>query len=233
MKILVVDDHALFREGLVSLLSKQPDFTVIGEAASGHEAIAKANRLNPDIVLMDIGLPDMDGLEAGKAILAHTPDTKIVMLTIHDTDDLLVNAIIYGAKGYLLKDSSLSMILASLRALNRGEVALSRTMTRRVLDGFTHMKFTRTREPDMLENLTARELEVFRLLATKATNRQIAEQLSITETTVKVHVHNIFEKLDIKRRREAIKLFQQIEPGVPSSIPDPERRTINSRPEHQ
>jgi DNA-binding NarL/FixJ family response regulator len=98
MKILVVDDHALFREGLVSLLSKQPDFTVIGEAASGHEAISKAALLEPDIVLMDIGLPDMDGLEAGKAILAQKPDTKIVMLTIHDTDDLLVNAIIYGAK---------------------------------------------------------------------------------------------------------------------------------------
>lgn len=220
MKILVVDDHALFREGLVSLLAKQPDFTVIGEAASGHEAISKANTLKPDLVLMDIGLPDMDGLEAVKEILTHRPDTKIVMLTIHDTDDLLVNAIISGAKGYLLKNTSLSMILASLRALNRGEMALSRTMTRRVLEGFTHMASSRSSESELIENLTAREFEVLRLLATKATNRQIAEKLSITETTVKVHVHNIFEKLDIKKRREAIKFFSESDPELPSSNPD-------------
>ncbi len=213
MRILLVDDHALFREGLASLLSNQPDFTVVGEAGSGREAISKAFELGPDLVLMDISLPDINGMEAAKTILSRQPNTKIVMLTIHETDDLLLNAIAHGAKGYLLKNTSLNKILASLRALERGEAALSRTMISRVLDEFTRMASRRVPEPDGLENLTDRELEIIQLLAEKATNRQIAERLSITETTVKVHVHNIFDKLEIKNRREAARFYRQYFPA--------------------
>jgi DNA-binding NarL/FixJ family response regulator len=203
MKILIVDDHVLFREGLVSLLSVQPDITIVDEVGTAQEAVEKALELKPDLILMDIGLPDFDGLEATRIILNQLPETKIVILTIYDSDDLLFTSISSGAKGYLLKNTPLVKFLTALRGLERGEAALSRTMTSRILDEFARLAQTRSGDEINLDPLTARERDIIGLLAKNATNREIAEELVISENTVKVHIHNILEKLNLQNRREA------------------------------
>ncbi|RME41891.1 MAG: DNA-binding response regulator [Chloroflexi bacterium] len=204
MKILLVDDHDLFREGLVSLLRKQPEFKVVGEAGSVREAIAAARDLNPDLVLMDFGLPDGTGADATRAILADRPETNIVFLTMHEDDELLFEAIQSGAKGYLLKNAPVSKLLASLRGLQRGEAALSRTMTRRLLDMLPRLRMSRTPDwADPPNGLTARELEVLRELARGASNREIAERLCVSQNTVKNHVRRILAKLNVSSRHEA------------------------------
>jgi DNA-binding NarL/FixJ family response regulator len=204
-RILVVDDHILFREGLISLLGNQPDFTIAGEAGSARKAIAMALDLKPDVVLMDITLPDGNGLEATRSILLQLPDTKIVMLTIHESDDLMIAAMRAGAKGYLLKDTPVMKVLASLRALIRGEVAISRAMMSRLLDEFTRLSRLPDPEVENLNghNLTPRELEVLDLLGSDASNREIADHLFISENTVKIHVHNVLDKLQLQNRRQA------------------------------
>ena len=204
MRILLVDDHDLFLEGLVSLLRRQPEFKVVGEARSVREAITVAHDLKPDLVLMDFGLPDGTGADAAQAILADRPETNIVFLTMHEDDELLFEAIQSGAKGYLLKNVPVSKLLASLRGLERGEAALSRTMTRRLLDMLSRLKMMRT--PGWVDHpngLTARELEVLRELAMGASNREIAESLCISQNTVKNHVHRILTKLNLNTRQEA------------------------------
>ncbi len=203
MKILIVDDHVLFREGLVSMLSVQPDMTIVDDVGTAQEAVEKAIELEPDLILMDIGLPDFDGLEATRTILSRLPETKIVILTIYDSDDLLFAAISSGAKGYLLKNTPLVKFLASLRALEKGEAALSRTMTSRILDEFARLAQIRANDQTDLGLLTSRERDIMSLLAQDATNKQIADELVISENTVKVHIHNILEKLNLQNRREA------------------------------
>ena len=203
MKVLIVDDHALFREGLVSLLNSQPDIMVIGEAGCVDEAIAMARELEPDLVLMDFGLPDGTGLDATQAILAERPETKIVFLTVHEQDDRLFAAIRSGAKGYLLKNVPVSKLLDYLRGVERGEAAISRAMTSQILEEFVRGGAARDPGPDELGGLTSRELEVLRELGTGASNQEIADRLVIAENTVKVHVRNVLAKLDLRNRREA------------------------------
>ena len=203
MKVLIVDDHILFREGLVSLLDSQPDITVIGEAGCVQEAIAIARELEPDLILMDFGLPDGTGLDATQAILAERPDSKIVFLTVHEQDDRLFAAIRSGAKGYLLKNVPVSKLLDYLRGVERGEAAISPAMTNQILEEFARGGAARDPGPDELGELTSRELEVLRELATGASNQEIAERLVISENTVKVHVRNVLAKLDLRNRREA------------------------------
>ncbi|MFN8486063.1 MAG: response regulator transcription factor [Caldilineaceae bacterium] len=202
MKILIVDDHVLFREGLASLLSGQPDITVVGQASSVQEATALANELQPDLVLMDFGLPDGTGLDATKAILAIRPETKIVFLTVHEDDERLFEAIRTGAKGYLLKNVHVTKLLTFLRGVEHGEVALMPAMTNRILHEFARLAETPKSSSSALETLSAREVEVMRLLATGATNQEIAERLFISENTVKNHVRSILAKLDLKSRRQ-------------------------------
>jgi DNA-binding NarL/FixJ family response regulator len=204
MRILVVDDHVLFREGLVSMLTGQPDFSVVGEAGSVEDAITKARDLKPDLILLDIGLPDGSGLDAARAIFAERPEVKIVMLTVYETDDLLLGAVRSGAKGYLYKNTPISKLLAALRALERGEPAISRTMAGRILEEFTRLGSVKEPvENNNISGLTLRELEVLKLLGTGASNREIAESLFISINTVKIHVHNLLEKLSLRNRREA------------------------------
>lgn len=204
MKILIVDNHVLFREGLASLLDSQPDMEVIGEAKSASEGIAKAYELKPDLVLIDVGSPKDEGLAAVKSIRQHNPETKIVILANHKSDELLFAALRAGATGYLLKNSSFDNVIASIRALDRGEAALSRSMTRRVVDEFARISGDASSQEQVeLDKLTVREVDVLKLLTTDATNREIAENLFITENTVKIHVSNILEKLNLRNRREA------------------------------
>lgn len=209
LRVLIVDDHVLFREGLKNLIENQPDFEVIAEAGTVHDAIDLALELSPDLVLMDIGLPDGDGLVAVKEILSGNPEIKVVMLTIHEADDLLFTAIHYGARGYLLKNTPIHDLLTSLRALERGEAALSRTMTRRILDEFSRLGKTTASAKTGFETLTPREIDVLEEISTGATNKEIADRLVISENTVKIHVHNILEKLNFDSRYEAAKFARR------------------------
>jgi len=207
-RIVLVDDHVLFREGLVGLLDSQPGFEVIAQAGSVQEAINLACKLEPDIVLMDFGLPDGTGLDATQAILKCRPNIKIVFLTVHEEDDRLFAAIRSGAKGYLLKNVPISKLLSFLRGVERGEAAISPSMASRIFDEFARI------EPSDFnvsppEELTTREIEVLKELVTGATNRIIAERLFIAENTVKNHVRNILTKLNLKNRREAADFARQ------------------------
>ncbi len=209
MRILIVDDHILFREGLTGLLRAQPDMEVIGECGTMNEAISQALLLKPDVVLMDFSLPDGTGLEATRAILAELPLTEIIFLTVHDNDERLIAAMRAGAKGYLLKNLSVNKLLASLRALERGEAAISRTMMARILEEFAQSRPASASAPSPLVGLTSREIEVLQELADAITNQEIATRLFISENTVKNHIHNILEKLNLHNRREAIEFARK------------------------
>lgn len=219
MRVLIVDDHVLFREGLVSLLKGQPDFAVVGEAGCVSEAIALTIDLKPDLVLMDFGLPDGTGLDATHAILAERPDTKIVFLTVHEQDNRLFAAIRGGARGYLLKNVPVSKLLAYLRGVEHGEAAISLTMASQILDEFARLGSARDTSRAVVGELTLREVEVLRELAKGATNQEIAARLVISENTVKVHVRNILSKLDLSNRREAAGFAQRHGLGNSSSDP--------------
>jgi DNA-binding NarL/FixJ family response regulator len=201
---MIVDDHILFREGLAGLLRSQDDMDVVGECGSVYEATEMAAQLHPHIVLMDFSLPDGTGLEATRTILAEVPNTQIIFLTVHDNDERLIAAMRAGAKGYLLKNLSVNKLLASLRALERGEAAISRTMMARILEEFAQSTPASSLSPSPLVGLTSREIEVLEELADGITNQEIATRLFISENTVKNHIHNILEKLNLNNRREAI-----------------------------
>lgn len=203
IKILIVDDHTLFREGLVSLFHSQPTITIVGEAGTGGEALAQALTMEPDVILMDIGLPDMDGLDVIKSILEQRPEMKIIILTVYDNDELLFEAIRRGAKGYLLKNTPVTKLIAAVHALERGEAALSRTMTGRVLEKISTLTINEIPKEEM-DALTPRQVEILRLIAHGASNKQIAESLYLSENTVKVHIHNILKKLKVRKRHEAV-----------------------------
>lgn len=203
-KIIVVDDHILFREGLVNLISSQADMRVIADVGTGREAIEAALELDPDLILMDIGLPDMQGFDAVKQILAKKPELKVIMLTVHESDDLLIRSIVAGAKGYLVKNLSMNQLFTSIRSLEKGEWALSRAMTGKVLEEFTRIASTIDQTENTPHNLTARETEVLAKVGEGSDNQQIADALNISENTVRVHMHNIFEKLNLRSRGEAI-----------------------------
>jgi DNA-binding NarL/FixJ family response regulator len=210
VNILVVDDHALFREGVVSLLSAYPDFKIVGEAGSGSEAEEKALRLNPDIILMDIGLPDKTGLETTRCILARQPDIKVVMLTVHESDEYLFSALSAGAIGYLPKSVTANQIVASLKAIGMEEAALSRIMIPRLIKEFKRLSSNNHDDSsNELDILSPRELEVFWKLVDGASNLEIAETLIIAESTVKAHVSSILTKLNLNNRYDAARYVRQ------------------------
>lgn len=203
MKILLIDDHVLFREGLASLLTQQPNIEVVGMAKTKEEAIAAAKRLQPDVILMDYRLPDGTGAEAARAILSENPDFKIVFLTIHEDDEILFESIRSGAKGYLLKNTSVSKLITYLFGIERGEAAITPQMTTRILEEFTNMEPMHAPMQAEAARLTPRERQVLQELDKGATNQEIAARLFISERTVKNHVSRILAKLDLKNRYEA------------------------------
>jgi DNA-binding NarL/FixJ family response regulator len=205
MRILIVDDHILFREGLTSLFNHQPDFQVIGAAGSVQEAIKLARQTGPELILMDFSLPDGSGLDATQVILAELPETQIVFLITHEEDERLLAAIRIGAKGYILKNLAVSKLLTILRGLTKGQAHISRTTTSRILQESAHAASPHEIESSpLLKSLTRREVEIFSELITGETNQEIAEILCISEYTVKNHVHHILEKLHLDNRREII-----------------------------
>lgn len=209
IRILLVDDHVLFREGLAGLLRPEPDFDLVGQAGTAREAIQLGRQLQPDLILMDFTLPDGTGLDVTQAVLETNPNVSIVFLTIHEDDDRLFSAIRSGAKGYLLKNVPVESLLASLRGLPRGEAPLSPTLTLRMIHEFSRMTASESADPPALSSLTNREVDILRLLAHGATNQEIAARLVISENTVKNHVHNILEKLNVRNRREAARFAKK------------------------
>lgn len=209
-KVLIVDDHVLFREGLISLFSTIPEFEVVGGGGTVHEGIVMAHELRPDIILMDFSLPDGTGLDATRAILSELPDCKIVFLTVHEKDEDLFTALRVGAKGYMLKNIPSTDLIAGLQALNRGEVALSRHMVSLVLDEFARMPSSSKENLELVSELSPREMDVLRELETGASNKKIAQRLYLSENTVKHHIRNVFSKLGVKNRRQAAAIARQL-----------------------
>jgi two-component system nitrate/nitrite response regulator NarL len=206
--ILVVDDHVLFRDGLVSLFRSTPDFHVVDQAGTVKEGVEKAFHHKPDIILMDFSLPDGTGLDATRSILEELPDCKIIFLTVFETDENLLAAIRLGAKGYMLKNVSSSSLISSLRALAQGEIAMSRKMMSKVLE------FSRTMplppSNDLIAKLSPREIDILCELQDGASNIEIAQKLYLAENTVKHHIHSILEKLGVQNRRQAGEIARQM-----------------------
>ncbi len=202
MRVLIVDDHALFRESLGSLLRAR-DYEVVGEASNGREALEKAWELKPEIVLMDLAMPEVDGLEATKHFAAELPEIKVIILTASDDDANLFESIKAGAKGYLLKDLEADEFFALLDGVGKGEPALTPSLARKLLDEFAKpAPRGRSEDPDAL---TDREQEVLELMVDGVTtNRKLAKQLGITENTVKFHVRNILDKLHVHNRAQVV-----------------------------
>jgi DNA-binding NarL/FixJ family response regulator len=203
MRILIADDHALFRDSLRSLLSAR-GLEVVGEAKNGREAVELTRRLRPDVVLMDLTMPEMDGLSATKLIVVEAPEVKVVMLTASDDDATLFEAIKSGAQGYLLKNLESGQFFELLQGLGRGEPALSPALARKVLRELAEPSRAH-RQPEDPDALTDREREVLELLVRGVTsNRKLARELGVSENTVKFHVRNILDKLHVHNRAQVV-----------------------------
>ncbi len=209
-RILLADDHALFREGLAGIVGVQGDMEVVGEANDGLEAVVMAQDIKPDLVLMDVQMPGMDGLEATRQIKQLLPETTVVVLTVRDDDDKLFEALKNGAQGYLLKDIRSHEMLGKLRAALHGDAALSPTLAGRVLTEFRRLSLNRRVDlgESKEDSLTDREMEVLALVSMGATDKEVADQLVISLNTVKTHMRNILSKLHVSTRREAAKAAQ-------------------------
>lgn len=205
--VLVVDDQALIRSGFKLILESEEDINVIGEAGDGQEAIEAVRMLDPDVVLMDIRMPKMDGVEATQVIAAEGK-AKVLILTTFDLDEYVFSAVRAGASGFLLKDVPPDDLVAAVRIVARGDALIEPRMTRRLLQEFAKQpsQGSAAVTPQRLEQLTPRELDVLRLVAQGKTNSEIAEELVIGETTVKTHVTHIFTKLDLRDRVQAVVL---------------------------
>ncbi|HEX9015408.1 MAG TPA: response regulator transcription factor [Chloroflexota bacterium] len=218
IRVLIVDDHAIVRKGIRALLDLQAELEAAGEAANGREAVEMAERLRPDVVLMDLVMPEMDGIEATRQISASLPDARILVLTSFAADDKVFPAIKAGALGYLLKDSGPEELVQAIRQVHRGESSLHPAIARKVLRELTNPP-ERPASPD---SLTDRELDVLKLLARGLGTQEIAERLVITEATARTHVSNILSKLHVSSRTQAA--LYALREGLASLDEPPETR---------
>lgn len=204
IRVLLADDHRMFRQGLRELLERKTEFEVVGEAATGREVLARAAALRPDIVLLDIQMPDMDGVAAARQLAAAHPEIKVIMLTMYRQDQHLFEAIKAGARAYLLKDADAEELVDVIERVHRGEAALDPTVTLRVFD-----EFRRLSGDQEMEQLTEREREILQLLAAGHDNRTIAQRLHLSEKTVGNRLSEIFQKLGVTNRTQAALLAVQ------------------------
>ncbi|MET0953903.1 MAG: response regulator transcription factor [Aeromicrobium sp.] len=207
IRVMVVDDQTMVRAGFRLLLADEPDIDVVAEASNGRDAVAQAARFRPDVILMDIRMPEMDGLEATRRILASDAEARVLVLTTFDLDDYVFEALRAGASGFVLKDEPPEQLIGAVRTIAAGEALLSPTVTRRVIKRFATVR--RQAAPPAVAELTPRELEVFRLIARGLSNAEIGEELFISDTTVKTHVTRLLQKLDLRDRAQAIVLAYQ------------------------
>jgi len=206
IRVLLVDDHALFREGLGMIISNQPDMVVVGQAGDGLEAVHKAVELRPDLILMDIQMPGMDGIEATRRIKRELPSTTVVILTVRDDEENLFEAIKSGAQGYLLKTMQAPDLIDMLRRALAGEVAIPPRLAGEMLEEFRRLSQFEPHEKDELSELSPRELEVLNQVALGKTDKEIALALSLSVNTIKTHLRNILSKLHVSGRKEAARL---------------------------
>jgi len=199
-RVLLVDDQTLFRTGLSRLLDEDPRVEVIGQAVDGNDAVKQAEKLKPDVVLMDLKMPNLDGVEATRQIVAANPAARVLILTTFETDNHVIQALKAGASGYVLKDSQVDAIVSSILAVASGERVMASAVANRVLEMLTGASTPK----EFYDGLTVREVEILRLLATGMANKQIAYRLTISEKTVRNHVSNMYEKLGIYDRSQAV-----------------------------
>jgi DNA-binding NarL/FixJ family response regulator len=204
IRVLVADDQAMIRAGFRMLLKDEEGIDVVAEAEDGLEAVEKAARYSPSVVLMDIRMPKLDGLEATRRILAVDSSARVLILTTFDLDEYIYEALRAGASGFVLKDDPPEQLIAAIRTVAAGDALLSPAVTRRVIEDFTQRP--RRETPKGLDELTDRELEIFRLIAKGLSNAEIGQQLFISDTTVKTHVTHLFQKLGLRDRVQAVVL---------------------------
>jgi DNA-binding NarL/FixJ family response regulator len=200
--VLLVDDQAMIRAGLRMVLESEPDLSVVAEASNGVEAVQIGRRERPDVVLMDVRMPEMDGIEATRRLLEAVPDTRVIVVTTFDIDDYVYGALRAGASGFLLKDAPPDDLIAAIRVVARGDALIAPSVTKRLIAEFADR---REEQPvHGLDDLTERETEVLALIARGMSNAEIAEELFVSETTVKTHVSHILTKLDLRDRVQAV-----------------------------
>lgn len=220
IRVAIADDQQLVRTGFRMILATEPDIEVVAEATTGHEAIAAARELHPDVVLMDIRMPDLDGIQATRQITetVRQPPCRVLILTTFDLDEYVFDALRAGASGFLLKDAPADQLVAGVRIVANGEALLAPSITRRLIEQFAGAAPAPT-PPPTLGNLTPRELEIFKLVATGRSNSEIAAELVIGETTVKTHITRALRKLDLRDRVQAAVLAYEagiLKPGSPT-----------------
>ena len=221
--VLVVDDVELVRTGLRMILDAEPDLAVVGTASDGVEAVSEVRRLRPDVVLMDIRMPGLDGLAATRHILgtAGMPPCKVIVLTTFDLNEYVYDALRAGASGFLLKDVPAEQLAAGVRVVAGGEALLAPSITRRLVEEFAHNRRTPAKPPPALEELTPRELEVFKLIARGLSNAEVAAELIVGETTVKTHVARVLMKLGLRDRVQAVVLAYEAGVVTPGQNDEP------------
>lgn len=203
ISVLLADDQRLVRAGFRVILETEPDITVVGEAANGTEAVSLARQLGPTVVLMDIRMPEMDGLAAARLVLSET-NSRVLMLTTFDSDEYVYAALRAGASGFLLKDAPSEQLVAAVRSVAAGDALIDPSITRRLIEQFVHASRVRATQTSQLEALTARETDVLRLVAQGLSNAEIAARLVVEESTVKTHVARILMKLHLRDRVQAV-----------------------------
>jgi DNA-binding NarL/FixJ family response regulator len=216
VRVVIADDQGMVRSGFTTLLNSEPDIEVVGEAVNGEEAITRAAQLRPDVMLMDVRMPVLDGLQATRQITAMTGAPKILVLTTFDLDDYVYQALRWGASGFLLKDASARELADAVRVVAAGDALLSPGVTKRLIAEFARMGAPRGPSRKSLQNLTERESEVLALVARGMSNAEIASRLFVAEQTIKTHVSRILMKLSLRDRTQAVVLAYEtglVQPG--------------------
>lgn len=204
LRVLIADDHTLVREGLRALLEGQGDFEVIAEASNGHEAVDRAVQMRPDVVLMDISMPELDGFEATRRIVKANPTIRVLVLTVHETEEYFFRVLESGAQGFLVKDAASTELVAAVRAVHQGGVYLHPPMAKRLVEDYLNRVST-GEERGTYEELTPREREILKLIGEGYTNQEIASHLSLSINTVQTHRSRIMDKLNLHSRAELMK----------------------------
>ena len=221
IRVILVDDQELVRTGFRMILDGQPDIDVVGEAADGRDGVAVAERLRPDVAVMDIRMPILDGIEGTRRIVKDgiAPNTKVLVLTTFDADENVVEALRAGASGFLLKDVTPADFVAAIRIVAAGDALLAPAVTRRLLDRFAdRLPPVNDARSDVLRTLTEREVEVLRLVGRGLSNREIADELVLAEPTVKTHISHLFDKLELRDRAQAVVLAYEVGLIRPGSL---------------